>query len=581
VSAGDGMDWAVIVRFRDSRGGDKEVRVSCGDAVTEPSKCIHDLASGGLLIHVDDPKLFRLVLKAVTHADVPLAYRLVKAGWFPIASTHVFALPSGVIPRVKEEVIWGGDHNYCRALRRGSIDRWRETVLEFANGNWLVMASIGVMLASPAIPFLPAWCETNTTVLLIGPTSTGKTVTLRAAVTSWGEGSPTTSPTSFVEPFKSTSNAIENLLAAHNHVGITLDELKTLDAKAAATAAYDISLGKNKARQSGDGSSRRRTFWELFGLGSGERTLSDRASEVSFRHQPGDAGAEARAIHIEFDVIFEDLHGYASPKLFAEALGAACVENYGFGGPANAEWLAAHRDEARAAIIKNLAAWNAIAALQLGSNPSPQAERVSSRLAPMAAGAALAAETLEFPWSAELPVPEGRSISAPACAMIQAFSRFLDIWLSNNGRAVSTQVNQAFGQLRNYYHGAQPAAFVVAGLKDGGDDKIMKAQSDTVPHLGWKVFRNLVTEVDNFGRERAVSGTLEHVDFKPDVLKQRMGWTEVTLKATLRALRDQGLLLSTKPKELRHRRKMDGKLTPVIRVKAEFFGDEDEEILFA
>ena len=84
VSAGDGMDWAVIVKFKDSRKVDKEARVSCGDAVTEPSKCIHELASAGLLIHVEDPKLFRLVLKSVVHADVPLAYRLVKAGWFPI-----------------------------------------------------------------------------------------------------------------------------------------------------------------------------------------------------------------------------------------------------------------------------------------------------------------------------------------------------------------------------------------------------------------------------------------------------------------------------------------------------------------
>ena len=140
VSAGDGLDWAVIVGFKDSRKVDKEVRISCDDAATDPSKCIHELAAAGLLIHVEDPKLYRLVLKAVVHAVVPLAYRLVKAGWFPIAATHVFALPSGVIPRFKEEVIWGGDRNYCRALQRGSMDRWRETVLKFANGNWLVMA---------------------------------------------------------------------------------------------------------------------------------------------------------------------------------------------------------------------------------------------------------------------------------------------------------------------------------------------------------------------------------------------------------------------------------------------------------
>jgi hypothetical protein len=83
-------------------------------------------------------------------------------------------------------------------------------------------------------------------------------------------------------------------------------------------------------------------------------------------------------------------------------------------------------------------------------------------------------------------------------------------------------------------------------------------------------------------RSRApVSGKLEYVDFKPDVLKQRMGWTKVTFQTTLRTLRDQGFLLSAKPDELQHRRRVDGKPTQVIRVKAGFFGGEDEGINFA
>jgi hypothetical protein len=105
VSAGDGTDWAVIVRFRDSRKVDKEVRVSCGDAATEPSKCIHELASTGLLIHVEDPQLYRLLLKAVVHASVALAYRLVKAGWFPIASALRLRVAVGRHPSRR-----GGSH---------------------------------------------------------------------------------------------------------------------------------------------------------------------------------------------------------------------------------------------------------------------------------------------------------------------------------------------------------------------------------------------------------------------------------------------------------------------------------------
>ena len=583
VSAGDGMDWAVIVRFKDSRGGDKEVRVSCGDAVTDPSKCIHELASGGLLIHVDDPKLFRLVLKAVVHASVPLAYRLVKAGWFPIASAYVFALPSGVIPRVKEEVIWGGDRNYCRTLQRGSMIQWKETVLAFADGNPILMACIGVMLASPAIPFLPASAEVNTIVHLVNETSLGKTTGLRGGASNWGEGSPTTSPTSFLEPWKTTANASENLLAAHNHIGFCLDEMKSIDAKAAGSFAYDYALGKGKDRMNRDRSSRSRIAWENFGLSAAEITLAERASETSSRSQPGDAGAEARVINIMPEVIFEVLHGCISAKEAAEKFGTMCIENCGWSGPAFIEWLAPHGDEARAAIVKNSAVWDAISALMLGLDPSPQAERVASRMGSMAAGAALAAEVLEFPWSAELPVPEAGAISMPARAMIKAFAKLLDIWLTNNGTTVSTQVNQAFDQLRNYYHSAQPAAFIVVGLKDEDrvDDKIARSQSDAVPLLGWKVYRGLITESDNFGRERPVSGTLEYVDFKPDVLKQRMGWTKVTFQTTLRTLRDQELLIPAKPNELQNRRRADGRRVQVIRVKSEFFGDEDEAMSFA
>jgi hypothetical protein len=583
VSAGDGTDWAVIVRFRDSRKVDKEVRVSCGDAATDPSKCIHELASAGLLIHVEDPRLYRLLLKAVVHASVPLAYRLVKAGWFPIASAYVFALPSGVIPRVEEEVIWGGDRNYCRTLQRGSMNQWKETVLAFADGNPILMACIGVMLASPAIPFLPASVEVNTIINLVNETSLGKTMSLRGGASNWGEGSPTSSPMSFLEPWKTTANASENLLAAHNHIGFCLDEMKSIDAKAAGSFAYDYALGKGKDRMNRDRSSRSRIAWENFGLSAAEITLTERASETSSRSQPGDAGAEARVINIMPEVIFEVLHGCISAKEAAEKFGTMCIDSCGWSGPAFIQWLASHGDEARAAIIKNIAAWDAISALMLGPDPSPQAERVASRMGSMAAGAALGAEALEFRWSAELPVPEGGAISTPARAMIKAFSKLLDIWLTNNGRTVSTQVNQAFDQLRNYYHGAQPAAFIIAGLKDEDrvDDRIARAQSDAVPLLGWKVYRGLITESDNFGRERPVSGTLEYVDFKPDVLKQRMGWTKVTFQTTLRTLRDQGLLLSAKPDELQHRRRVDGKPTQVIRVKAGFFGGEDEGINFA
>ena len=86
---------------------------------------------------------------------------------------------------------WGGDLNYCRALQRGSMIQWKGTVLTFADGNPVLMACIGVMLASPAIPFLPPSAEVNTIINLVNTTSLGKTMGLRGGASNWGEGSPT------------------------------------------------------------------------------------------------------------------------------------------------------------------------------------------------------------------------------------------------------------------------------------------------------------------------------------------------------------------------------------------------------
>ena len=115
-----------------------------------------------------------------------------------------------------------------------------------------------------------------------------------------------------------------------------------------------------------DRSSRPRLAWANFGLSAGEITLTERASETSSRSQPGDAGAEARVINIMPEVIFEDWHGCSRAKEAAVKFGVMCIENCGWSGPAYVEWLASHGDEARAAIVKNLAAWDAIAALMLG-----------------------------------------------------------------------------------------------------------------------------------------------------------------------------------------------------------------------
>ena len=261
---------------------------------------------------------------------------------------------------------------------------------------------------------------------LVNTTSLGKTLGLRGGASNWGEGSDPAVPTSFIEPWKTTGNASENLLAAHNHIGFCLDEMKSIDAEGCGVVRLRLRSRQGQGpHEPRPGQSRRRlACGGISGLSAGEITLTERsASETSHRSQPGDAGAEARVINIMPEIIFEDWHGCSSAKEAAVKFGVMCIENCGWSGPAYVEWLASHGDEARAAIIKNLAAWDAIAVLMLGVDPFP------------AGGAGRLASGIQWRRGPPLPrrfsnfrgrrcsrLQEGEFIAAPARAMTQGFS---------------------------------------------------------------------------------------------------------------------------------------------------------------
>ena len=95
------------------------------------------------------------------------------------------------------------------------------------------MASIGVMLSSTALPYLPEEFEANTMLHFVGDSGCGKTTLVRAGASVHGKGSQTTDPGSFLESYKNTINAAENILVAANHIGVCFDELKNIEQRAA------------------------------------------------------------------------------------------------------------------------------------------------------------------------------------------------------------------------------------------------------------------------------------------------------------------------------------------------------------
>jgi hypothetical protein len=432
-SSPDGRSWAINVDVIDSRHVHKPVCFPCAQAETEPAKCMGALVDAGLLVFVDDARRHRLILNAVIRAKVPLAYGIVKTGRTKIDDRYVFALPTGVVEADGKGsgtsiAVWRGNSQYGRVRQGGRREEWISKGVVPAAKVPFATAAIGTMLSGPASPYLPEEYETNTMEHFFGESGAGKTTIVRVGASVHGKGSQTTDPDSYLESYKNTINASENILLAHNHLGVCFDELKNIDQKAAATFAYDFAAGRRKGRIYRDTLSRPTDSWALPGLSSGEITLSDRANEYAHLRQTMDNGADVRVINIPADDAFALEGNFAERKAYAESLGAAAAIHFGFAGPEFIRFLLNHESEAREAIAKNIAIWKAVSAPLLGKAPSLQASRVATRLGSHVAPAALAAEALDLPWGADLS-KFGVSATPAASAMFLAFSRILDAWI--------------------------------------------------------------------------------------------------------------------------------------------------------
>jgi hypothetical protein len=161
--------------------------------------------------------------------------------------------------------------------------------------------------------------------------------------------------------------------------------------------------------------------------------------------------------------------------------------------------------------------------------------------------------------------------------MFLFFADVLDRWIGANGVAYSTQTAAIFRLLRAYYHGAPKGAFVLCGANAAKTTDVIPAdfvQPSTVSIRGWKGLTNIEVKVNDRGGTAAVDGELVYVDFIPEVLEQNLGQSSRAFKQALVDLRDLNLLITERTDSFRTQRRVDGKHTIVIRIKAEFFAHD-------
>lgn len=267
----DGLGWGRNISVTNSRGETNVVCITRSQPRSAPNEAMAILCDAGLvpLVTASD----KTILRALSGALAPIGYNIDQPGHHILKNGHIFALPTEMIGALPagEVIFWDGNSELCNTGKKGTLAGWREHVARKAEGNPIVMASIGTMSASPVILYMESSAEANTVLHLKDTTSKGKTISLCVGSSVWGSGATRDRDSeAFIRSWNGTPNAMESVLGAYSNVGIALDELKQLSPAAGAGLAYLLSSGRGKDRLTRDIIARKAYTWNLFVLSSGK-----------------------------------------------------------------------------------------------------------------------------------------------------------------------------------------------------------------------------------------------------------------------------------------------------------------------
>jgi putative DNA primase/helicase len=380
--------WGLLLRWHDLDGYTHEWPMPMEMLGGRSEELWRQLLDRGLRIHpsVENRKKLAAYLSAVRVKD--RARGVSRIGWHVLQKHTVFLLPDTTYGNTGgERVLWQTDtrgDTKCRVA--GTVKDWREGVARRCIGNSRLVLSTSTAFATPLLMLTN---EENGGFHLVGSSRLGKTVDLRVAGSVWGGGGIN----GYLRSWRATSNGLESIAEAHCDMLLCLDEMGQVEAREAGEIAYMLANGSGKGRARRDGSARRAAQWRLLFLSSGEVSLADKMTEIGRRPK---AGQEVRLVDIPADAgkgfgIFEELHGAASPGVFAEELRQATDRYYGASGREFLERLTARHTADPVGLAQLLrASRDDFLAAHLPDGASGQVRSVCSRFALAAAAGSLA-----------------------------------------------------------------------------------------------------------------------------------------------------------------------------------------------
>lgn len=262
-----------------------------------------------------------------------------KLGWHDgfktfVLNEHIFTAEGRSTHRGKNAVIVEG------IKQKGDFQTWNDTMNSFlASESPERRIGTYITIASPlmALTGLGA-CTVN----LNGPSGTGKTSTMMAALSFWGvphsherDGEPLLMISGSRNGF--TVPGLYQMLDKHNHIAAYLDETTTQDPRATAELAYDLTNGKGKIKKIGE-----QEQWHCPVILSQNGSILDRISSNNANCD----GQLARILEIPFS--FSKVHTKAEADKFLSVIS----ENYGVACFQYVEFCVQNVDKIKALIEK-------------------------------------------------------------------------------------------------------------------------------------------------------------------------------------------------------------------------------------
>lgn len=182
-------------------------------------------------------------------------------GWPLTGTTHFVSGPGRPRPveDVKNTGLWLEGHR-----TEGTLDGWRQTV-DGVKDRRLVQLMVNASLAAPLLRPLR---QHSFAVDLSGTTSGGKTISLRAAASVWGD------PNAILVTCKDSKASIEHHLSVLRGMPLFLDETQLAKPEDLEDVVYGLTEGRSKGRSRQDGSGLQNTDrLESVMMTTGEQTL--------------------------------------------------------------------------------------------------------------------------------------------------------------------------------------------------------------------------------------------------------------------------------------------------------------------